>query len=486
VAATAGPAATAEGAAGATAVGASAAPGGAAATPTAASGGRALSAHRLTTLDSGTRVVTEAMPSVRSVALGFWMATGSALEGDAQAGLSHLVEHMLFRGSDRYGSLELDQLFDALGGDLNAGTGKDNTSVHARVLDERLPEAFDAMADMVWRPRMDGEDLEAERRIVLEEIAMYEDDPQDKVFDVLGEAVFGDHPLGRAIIGTPEVIDSVGAGDLAAFHATRYRPEQVVIAAAGSVDHDALVELARAADPGRPTGAGPLLAGQDPPPEQAGRLRFVTKPTEQVHVCLGGPGINRHDDRRFALRVLDTVLGGTSSSRLFQKVREERGLAYAVYSFQATFHHSGQFGIYLGTRPDNLAESLRVVAGELELFGAVSLPEDELRRAKEHVKGRVVLSLESTMARMSRLGTAVLGEIPLLEVDELLERIDAVSAEDVAALAFELLAPHRMSAAGIGADEDTFRSAVALLSPSLGSEEQPVSPASPPLQEATS
>ena len=407
------------------------------------------------------------MPSVRSAALGFWVATGSALEDDAQAGLSHLVEHMLFRGSDRYGSLELDQLFDALGGDLNAGTGKDSTSVHARVLDERLPEAFDAMADMVWRPRMDGEDLEAERRIVLEEIAMYEDDPQDKVFDVLGEAVFGGHPLGRAIIGTPEVIEGVQPRDLATFHAARYRPEQVVIAAAGSVDHDALVGLAQAADPGSASGAVPPLAGQEPPPEQAGSLRFVAKPTEQVHVCLGAPGINRHDDRRFALRVLDTILGGTSSSRLFQEVREERGLAYAVYSFQATFHHSGQFGIYLGTRPDNLAESLRVVAGELERFCAVPLPDDELHRAKEHVKGRLVLSLESTMARMSRLGTALLGEVPLLSVDELLERIDAVSAEDVSALAVELLAPHRLSAVGIGADEDAFRSAVALLSPAL-------------------
>ncbi len=426
--------------------------------------------HQLDTLDSGTRVVTEVVPSVRSVALGFWVGTGSALEADAHAGLSHLVEHMLFRGSERYGSLELDQLFDALGGDLNAGTGKDSTSVHARVLDERLPEAFDAMADMVWRPRMDAEDLEAERRVVLEEIAMYEDDPQDKVFDVLGEAVFGTHPLGRAIIGAPEVIDNVGPGDLAAFHSARYRPGQVVIAAAGSVDHDALVALAQAADPGRAepaTGAAAALAGQEPPPQQAGRLRFVVKPTEQVHVCVGGPGIDRHDERRFSLRVLDAVLGGTSSSRLFQEVREERGLAYAVHSFQATFHHSGQFGVYLGTRPDNLAESLRVVADELERFRAQPLPDDELQRAKEHVKGRVVLSLESTMARMSRLGSALLGEVPLLELDELLERIDAVSADDVAALAGKLLAPEQLSAVGIGADEDAFRAAVAPLSPAL-------------------
>jgi len=435
--------------------------------PTAASG---LTSHRLTTLDSGVRVVTEAMPSVRSVALGFWIAAGSVVESDAEAGLSHLVEHMLFRGTARYGSLEIDQLFDALGGELNAGTGKETTTVHARVLDERLGEAFDVMADMVWRPRMDAGDLDAERRIVLEELAMYEDDPQDKVFDVLGEAVFGSHPLGRAIIGTPEVIGGVAAGDLAAFHAGRYRPGNVVIAAAGSVDHDALVELARAGNPalGSANGGAPGVAGAvEAPGEHSARVRFVRKPTEQVHVCLGGPGIDRHDERRFALRVLDTIVGGTSSSRLFQQVREERGLAYAVHSFHATFADTGEVGLYLGTRPDNVAPALQVVGDELGRLLHDGVDDHELARAREHVKGRVVLGLESTMARMSRLGVSLLGDVPLLEVDELLERIEAVSADDVDGLARTLLDPARLSAAGIGDDEPAFRAALAPVSPTL-------------------
>ena len=429
-----------------------------------------LTSHRITTLDSGVRVVTEAMPSVRSVALGFWIATGSVAESDAEAGLSHLVEHMLFRGTARYGSLEIDQLFDALGGELNAGTGKESTTVHARVLDERLPEAFDVMADMVWRPRMEADDLDAERRIVLEELAMYEDDPQDKVFDVLGEAVFGSHPLGRAIIGSPEVIGGVAAGDLAAFHAGRYHPGNVVIAAAGSVDHEALVELARAADPaiGSANGGAPGVAGPvDPPGEHSARVRFVRKPTEQVHVCLGGPGIDRHDERRFALRVLDTIVGGTSSSRLFQQVREERGLAYSVHSFHATFADTGEVGLYLGTRPDNVAPALQVVGDELARLLHDGVEADELARAREHVKGRVVLGLESTMARMSRLGISLLGEVPLLEVDELLERVEAVEADEVDALARTLLDPARLSAAGIGDDEAAFRAALAPVSPAL-------------------
>jgi predicted Zn-dependent peptidase len=203
--------------------------------------------HELTVLDSGVRVVTERMQSVRSVALGLWIGTGSAAEDEPEAGLSHLIEHMLFRGTARFRSLEIDQLFDAMGAELNAGTGKETTSVYSRVLDRHLERAFDVMADMVWRPAFDGAELEQEREIVLEEIAMYEDDPQDKVFDVLGEAVFGGHPLGRAIIGRADVVGSAGSDALRAFHAARYVPTNVVVAAAGSVDHDALVEMVQRA-----------------------------------------------------------------------------------------------------------------------------------------------------------------------------------------------------------------------------------------------
>jgi predicted Zn-dependent peptidase len=422
--------------------------------------------HRLTTLPSGVRVVTESMDSVRSVALGFWIGTGSVTEDEPEAGLSHLLEHMLFRGTERYESVQIDQLFDAMGAELNAGTGKETTSVYARVLDVHLPEAFDVMHEMVWKPRITAEDLDNEREIVLEEIAMYEDDPQDKVFDVLGGAIFGDHPLGRAVIGHADVVAGSRADVLRAFHAQRYGPHNVVLAAAGSVDHDALVDLALVADSAAlPHSDAPLAP---PPPDgMQARVRFIRKDTEQYHVCLGAPGIARDDDRRWSLRVLDNVLGGTSSSRLFQEVRERRGLAYSVYSFSALHAGTGQVGLYLGTRPDNVGEALRVVGAELARFVADPASTDELARSKENVKGRTVLSLESTSARMNRLGSSVLAGMPVLSVDDIIERVDAVTMEDVRALAAELFAPERLSAAGVGAEEDRFRSALSSISPTL-------------------
>ena len=321
--------------------------------------------HELTELPSGLRVVTEHMPSVRSAALGFFVGAGSRGEAEEEAGLSHFLEHMLFRGTERYASAEIDQLFDGMGAELNAGTDKESTTVYARMLDQHLPAAFEVMADMVWRPAF--RDVDPEREVVLEEIAMYEDDPQDTVFDVLGRAVFGSHPLGRAIIGRAPVIRDTPVERIAAFHARRYVPGSVVVAAAGSVDHDAVVELAERTLGG--LRAGDTAPAPDPAPERgagSASVGFIRKDTEQVHVCLGAPGIPRHDERRYAVRVLDAIFGGLSSSRLFQSVREERGLAYAVFSFAGQFADTGQIGLYVGTRPDNLAEALRVVGAELE------------------------------------------------------------------------------------------------------------------------
>ena len=413
--------------------------------------------HRLTELESGVRIVTEHMDSVRSVALGFWIGTGSSAEAEPEAGLSHLIEHMLFRGTARYGSLEIDQLFDTMGAELNAGTGKENTSVYSRVLDVHLDQAFDVMADMVWRPAFN--DVDPEREVVLEEIAMYEDDPQEKVFDILGEAIFGSHPLGRAIIGRADVVAGARADALARFHAGRYVPRNVVVAAAGSVDHDALVELVRRGGVERAGAAAPA-APPPPPPGRPPRLCFVPKDTEQYHVCLGAPGIARDDERRFALRVLDNILGGTSSSRLFQSVREERGLAYSVYSFSGQFSDTGQIGLYVGTRPDKVHEAMDVVAAELGRLREQPATEEELARARENVKARVILSMESTGARMNRLGASLMYDLPLLEPEEIMERIDAVTLDDLRALTDELWAPERLSAAGIGPDEDAFRAAV--------------------------
>jgi predicted Zn-dependent peptidase len=421
-----------------------------------------LTEHRLTQLDPGVRIVTEAMPSVRSVSLGFWIGTGSRGEARQEAGLSHFLEHLLFKGSDRFASEEIDQIFDAMGAELNAGTGKETTSVYARVLDHHLERALDVIADMVWRPAF--RDVDAEREVVIEEIAMYEDDPQDTVFDVLSEAVFGDHPLGRPVLGTTEVIGGTPVEQIAAFHGARYAPRNVVVAAAGSVDHDRLVKLVADRLPdGHP--ASPQF---DPAPGAfPARVCFKRKDTEQFHVALGAPGLARDDDRRFALRILDGIFGGTSSSRLFQEVREKRGLAYAVYSFTSMFADTGQIGLYVGTQPRNLGVSLEVIAAELERIRGERVSDAELDRARENVKGRLVLSLESTASRMNRLGSSLLGDIPLLSIDEVIERIDAVTADDVQALAGELLDPARLSAGAVGPDGDLLASSLRPLGPAL-------------------
>lgn len=315
---------------------------------------------------------------------------------------------------------------------------------------------------------------------------MYEDDPQDRVFDALGEAVFGEHPLGRAVIGRADVIRAVELDGLRDFHRERYLPDQIVVAAAGSVDHDELVELvasagassasrdpqARASNPGGgpPGSTSEHNGSSQTAADRVGgevhferRVRFLRKDTEQYHVCLGGLGISRHDERRFALRVLEGVLGGTSSSRLFQEVREKRGLAYSIFSFANLHAHTGEVGLYVGTRPDNLREAIATIATELERFVAEPISEEELTRSRENVKGRVALALESTAARMNRLGSSLLGELPILSVDEIVAQIDAVQAEDLHKLAGELFAGERLSVAGVGADEELFQEALAPL-----------------------
>jgi predicted Zn-dependent peptidase len=433
--------------------------------------------HLTTTLDSGVRVITERVPGVRSVALGFWVAVGSADERESEAGISHLLEHMLFRGTERYRSEEIDQIFDAMGAEINAGTDKESTSLYSRVIDRHLADAFEVMAEMIWRPRL-GE-LEAEREVVLEEIAMYEDDPQDRVFDVLGGAIFGSHPLGRPVIGAREVIAAATREQLAAYHHAHYEPRSIVIAAAGSLEHDRLVEMARAAEtdaagpPGAARAGEPIAPRSSPgdgaevgspaavePARASRRVRFLQKDTEQYHVCLGGAGLAREDERRFALRVLEGVLGGTSSSRLFQEVRERRGLAYSVFCFSNLYAGTGEVGVYVGTRPENLPTALQVLAAELERCAEDPASEQELVRSRENLKGRMALALESTGARMSRLGASLLNGLPILSVEEMIERIDAVGVEELRELAGELFTPARLSVAGVGPDEDTFNAAI--------------------------
>jgi predicted Zn-dependent peptidase len=434
-----------------------------------------LSEHRISTLANGVRVITERMDNVRSVALGFWIGTGSAMETEQQAGLSHLLEHMLFRGAGEHDSRAIDEIFDAMGAEVNAGTDRETTSLYTRVLDRHLPRALGVMGQMIWQPRM--EDLSAEREVVLEEIAMYEDDPQDRVFDLLGEAVFGEHPLGRAVIGRAEVVRNAGEQSLRSFHAERYRPQKIVVSAAGSIEHERLAAMvgdacALAGRHGAGSSETRAGAGEDAAIDagEGGwdvhfqrRVRFLRKDTEQYHVCLGGGGIARHDERRFALRVLEGVLGGTSSSRLFQEVRERRGLAYSVFCFSNLHARVGEVGIYVGTRPENLCEAIGTIASELQRFVADPASPQELERSRENVKGRMVLSLESTAARMNRLGSSLLAELPILSLDEIVERLDAVTIDDLRELASELFAYEQLSVAGVGAERGLFEQSLQAL-----------------------
>jgi len=300
--------------------------------------------------------------------------------------------------------------------------------------------------------------------VVIEEIAMYEDEPQDKVHDVLAGAIFGDHPLGRPIIGRADVVSSVPVPDITTWHDGRYVPANMVLAAAGNLDHAQIVELAERAFG---DAAGTPHEAVEAPARNGHVLRFHQKETEQYHVCLGGAGLPRDDERRFALRVLDTILGGSTSSRLFQEVRERRGLAYSVYSYASHYADAGQVALYVGTRPDNVGDAVEVIASELRRLVDDGVTAEELERARDNVKGRTVLSMESTLTRMNRLGSSLLMDVPLLSVDEVLAAFDAVTLDDVNGLARDFWQPEHLAAAGVGGDEDAFRRALEAVSPAL-------------------
>ena len=422
------------------------------------------SATRTTELDSGVRVVTEAVPSVRSVALGLWVRTGSRDESVEQAGVSHFLEHLLFKGTKRYTAIELNERFDSLGAAFNAATSKETTHIHARFLDEHTEEVFDLMSEMMLHSTLPEAEVDSERQVVIEEIAMYEDEPQDKVHDVLDKALFGDHPLGRRIIGSAEVIGGIPVPDIAAYHAERYTGPNLVVAAAGNLDHDdihALAERFVSAAPGEADHALPA------PSERPKGVAFQTKDTEQYHLCLGAPGLSRSDERRYTLRVLNTLLGGASSSRLFKEVREKRGLAYSVGSYVAAYRETGMIGLYVGTREDRVSEAMQVVGDELARLSSEPVAAEELRRVKETVKGRLVLAQESTGARMSALAGATLFDLPILTLDEMIERVEAVTSEEITDLAAELMSPERFSAAAIGKEEGVFRTALGAVSEEL-------------------
>jgi len=420
------------------------------------------STRALDTTAGGLRVVSEPLSGVRSIALGLWIGVGSRFERPSEGGISHFIEHLLFKGTERFSAAGIAEAFDAIGGEVNAATGRDHTVLYTRVLDEHLDRAFDVLADMLVRPAF--RELEQERQVILEEILMYEDDPGDLVHDLMSEAVFPDQPLGRPVIGTSEVIGGLPEEEIRAFHAGHYTAGNIVVAASGSIDHAHLVDLAERhlGDLARGVAHGVQAAAPGTP-----RLVARAKPTEQYHVALGGPGLDRSDDRRHAMGVLDVVLGGSMSSRLFQEIREKRGLAYSVGTYSVGYSDTGQVGVYLGTREDNLVEASEIIARELRRMGEEPVPADELARAKEHLKGRLVLGLESPATRMHRIGRSVLSGTELLDVDEIIARVEAVTADDVLALAREFWDPSGLSIAAIGPRTDAVRAAAAHLAPEL-------------------
>jgi predicted Zn-dependent peptidase len=404
------------------------------------------------------------MPGVRSVSVGYWIDAGARDERPDQRGLAHFIEHMLFKGGARHDATAIAELFDELGAELNAATAKDSTLLYARVLDDHLPVALDVMSDMLRSPTWT--EIEQEREVVLEEIAMVEDAPQDGVHDLATLAMFGeDDPLGHPILGEPSVIASAQVENVAEFHRAAYGDPSIVLAAAGNVEHDRLVELAASL-----MGTSPAPVELPHRPSAGGSLpgrRFQLKETEQFHICVCGPGLPRADDDRFALSLLDVMLGGTASSRLFQEIRERRGMAYSVYSYHSAYAECGQVGVYVGTRPENLEECLSIVREETAAMAAGELRPGELERAKRHLTGRVLLALESTSSRMSRLGKNLLSGTEILDPDEVSRRVEAVTPDQIAELATRLWAPERLSAAGIGPDEDVFDAAVAVACPTL-------------------
>lgn len=409
---------------------------------------------RRTVLPGGLRVVTETLPTVRSATFGIWVGVGSRDETPALNGATHYLEHLLFKGTARRSALDISSALDGVGGEMNAFTAKEYTCYYARVLDNDLPLAVDIVSDMLTGSLIRPEDVDSERGVVLEEIAMTEDDPGDQVHDLFASAMLGDSPLGRPVLGTVETVNALTRDRIAGFYRRRYRPEHLVVAAAGNIDHARVVRQVgqaftaagalgeRDAAPAPPRGGSRVL-------RTAGRVEVLDRSTEQAHLVLGLPGVSRHDDRRWALSVLNAALGGGMSSRLFQEVREKRGLAYSVYSYTSGYADLGLFGIYAGCQPRRVGEVLKICRDELANVAGHGITDDELRRAVGQLSGSLVLGLEDTGSLMSRIGKSELCWGEQMSVDAMLERIAAVTPEEVREVAAGVLG-HRPSLAVIG------------------------------------
>lgn len=401
------------------------------------------------TAPNGLTVLSEILPGIRSAAVGIWVRSASAHEAPGQMGVAHLLEHLVFKGTERRTARQLAQELEVRGGSLDAYTSRDHTSYQAHVLDADVPLAVEVLTDLVRHPLLRSEDLELERNVVLEEIRGVEDTPDDLVFEIHSRTLWPDHPYGYSILGTPDSIGGLTAADLAAVHRAGYYRGNCVIAAAGHVDHGQLLTVLEregwfegAAEPGR----GPVAAA----PACRGRTVLEERDTTQSHIVLGTDTFAARDPRRYALAILSNLLGGGMSSRLFQRVREELGLAYSVYAFQQGYQSTGMTGVYVGTSPATAAAAEAAIREELERLAREGLSPDELDGGKRQLKGQVMLSLESPSSRMHRLAGTVLHRDRYRRLDEILAEIDSVTAESVAALAGECFAPDRWSVVKLG------------------------------------
>ena len=413
---------------------------------------------RSSLLESGIQLVTEAMPGVRSASVGFWVGTGSRDEAPEQAGISHFLEHLLFKGTPTRSARSIAEDIDAVGGDMNAFTTREYTTFYVRALAEDLDLSLGVLCDILLDPALRAEEVDSERQVILEEVLMHLDEPADVVQERFSEAMFPNHPLGREVLGVPEVISSVTVPEIRAFFEQHYLPGNLVLAAAGDVDHDALGALVDRRFAGRPAGGPPR---REPPGEELVTLDVTTRDSEQAHLVLGVRGPDRRSPQRFALACLNHSLGGGLSSRLFQKIREERGLAYSVVSDRAAYADCGTLAVSVGTAPERVEEVLGLVTAELDDLAARGVSDDELSLAKGHLRADMILSLEESGSRMSRIGASQLLHGEVLSVEELISRIDAVTLEEVAAVAGSLLGGPRVLAAVGPFDEKDLAGALA-------------------------
>jgi len=410
-----------------------------------------------TVLPGGLRVVTESMPTVRSVAVGMWVGIGSRDESPQHMGSSHFLEHLLFKGTPTRDALEISAAIEGIGGEINAFTAKEYTCYYARVLDEDLRVAIDVLADVVTSSLITEEDVEAERGVILEEIAMHDDDPSDVVHEQFSAELYGDTPVGRPILGTVDSITAVTRDRIAEYYRRFYLPTHTVVSVAGNVDHERVVALVAAAYEragalgGDASPVAPRVSG--PGVELRSGTRVLHRPTEQANLVLGTTALTRTDERRFALGVFNAALGGGMSSRLFQEIREKRGLAYSAYSYTSALADTGQFGIYVGCLPSKIDDVLKICREEVLRVITDGLTEEEIVRGKGQMRGGLVLGLEDTGSRMSRIGKGELVFDELLSVDDLLARIDAVTPEQIAEVASDVLT-RPMSLAVIGPYEE--------------------------------